>query len=331
MDFLFVYGIPDDQSGKVKIDHQGNSSIVLSGSCNISPFLQELPGNLRLFGIDSANYAQHFQLNYWPNVIFNEISDPDSHSVALRRCDAFCRQQQKPVINHPARILATRRDLIAKQLQGIKGLVLPKTIRLCPKSPSDVANAIRAERLSYPVIFRQAGDHGGVSTTLITTESEITASMHQYALDGRAFYATEFVDYRSGDGLYRKYRIVVVGGKPYLRHMIVSDSWLIHSSSRQFMQAQPLLRHEEAQQINTFEESLAPKIASCIAAISSELQLDYFGIDCHISNNHELLAFEINANMNVMLNNNPSPNIWQKPIKQIKQHLLQMICARAEM
>lgn len=330
MDFLFVYGVPDDQSGKVKIDSQGNSSIVLSGSCNLSPYLRDLAGNVWLFGLDSRSQAQQFQLNYWPNVIFNEISDPDSHTVALSRCESFCRQQQKPVINHPAHIMATRRDLISSQLTGIEGLILPKTIRLRPKSPDDVANAIRSECLSYPVIFRQAGDHGGVSTALIGCEADLTQAMYQYALDGRAFYITEFMDYQSADGLYRKYRIVVVEGKPYLRHMIVSDNWLIHSSSRKFMQAQPMLRQEEAQKIASFDELIAPNISSCIKSITSVLQLDYFGIDCHITSDNKLLAFEINANMNVMLNNNPSPNIWEKPLKQIKQHLMEMIYARAE-
>ena len=45
---------------------------------------------------------------------------------------------------------------------------------------------------------------------------------------GDDFTLTQFVDYRSEDGWYRKYRIAFVGGHPFLCHMAASEHWMVH-------------------------------------------------------------------------------------------------------
>lgn len=42
------------------------------------------------------------------------------------------------------------------------------------------------------------------------------------------FAMAPFIDYRSADGLYRKCRIALTGGKPYACHMAISEHWMIH-------------------------------------------------------------------------------------------------------
>ena len=36
---------------------------------------------------------------------------------------------------------------------------------------------------------------------------------------------SRFVDYRSDDGLFRKYRIVFIDGQPYACHLAIADRW----------------------------------------------------------------------------------------------------------
>lgn len=325
MDIMFIYGIPDDQKGKVYVKADGSISIQLNGAANVRPFLKTLPGKGHIFHLQNGSARQAFSLDYWPSLVFNEISDPDTHKAALERCEVLCAMQKVPVINRPEAIMLTRRDHISSNLKNLPGLTLPLTIRFNPETPEEVGKAIHQAGLQFPVIFRQAGDHGGISTVLIDSAAAINEAMYAFALDGRAYYLTEFRDYASADGLYRKYRIVVVEGKPYLRHMIVSNHWLIHSSSREYMKANPQYVEEEARLLAGFETQLAPVLHPITRAIANKLNLEYFGIDCNIAADNSLLVFEINANMNILTNNQPLPNIWQQPINAIIRHVERMI------
>jgi glutathione synthase/RimK-type ligase-like ATP-grasp enzyme len=324
MNFLFLFGLPNDGRCVAIIDKKGGMRTKITGAANIKKFIR-LPGVQHEFFMSGTQKSQYFKLNFIPDVIVNEISDADTHSNALNLASAFCQNQNKPVINHPDAIRNTRRDHIAQRLSHIKGLIIPLTIRFQAQKPNDVIDAINKAKLQYPVIFRKAGDHGGISITLLENEADIETKMHAYALDNSFFYATQFVDYQSNDGLYRKYRIAVVSGQPFLRHLIISNHWLIHSSSRQFMQNKTNLQLEEEQTLRTFSTTIAPLISPTISAISQILALDYYGIDCTINDHGQILAFEINSNMNILLNNQPSPNIWEAPIQHILTHLHQHV------
>ena len=329
MDFLFLYGTPDDGRARSIVDNNGKLQHEITGTSNVGPFLINLNGKKHTFYLSGSEGLQNYNFNFFPTVIFNELSDPDSHINALKRAVAFCDQQQCPVFNHPRAVQLTRRDHIYDRLNHIEGLIIPKTIHFTATSPTDVKNALRKNNLTYPVIFRKTGDHGGISTTLLKNTSQIINVMHPYALDGSAFYATEFSDFASKDGNYRKYRIAVVEGRPYLRHMIISDNWLIHSSSREHMKNNPPLQEEEAKQLVEFDETLRSKVIDAVDEITSILQLDYYGIDCSIDAAGNMLAFEINPNMNILINNQQTPNIWEVPIANIINHISDLVMRKA--
>lgn len=329
MQCVFITGIPSNGLSQIEVGSDGKPIISMTGSSNIFAHLEHFPGIRYNRVLSGKHQTQRVKLNYSPDVIFNEITDPDSHSVALSNCKKLITAQGKPVVNHPDAILGTTRDLISANLSGITGLKMPLTVRIKPKSPEEVAAAIKASKFSYPVIFRQAGDHGGISTTLIHGSDEIVKLMHSYALDGRSFYLTQFVDYQSKDGLYRKYRLVIVGNSLILRHMIIHDGWLIHANSRSFMADKLATQQEEEQIMSTFRTQLGPKLIKTISQISKKLKLDYYGIDCSINAQGEILAFEINANMNILINPAQAPNIWETPIAAIKDAINKLIVQRA--
>ncbi|HSR74091.1 MAG TPA: hypothetical protein VLL31_04540, partial [Sulfurovum sp.] len=153
--------------------------------------------------------------------VFNQISDPDTNQITLQKAEDFYKMVSAhvPFFNIPSHVRRTSRDNIYKLLQGIDHLHVPKTVKIQPKSPKDIYDTIKEEGFEFPVIFRQAGDHGGVSTVRVDDETE---QFYVFPLDGRDYYLTQFVEYFDENGLYKKYRLMVVDGKVYLRHVKVS-------------------------------------------------------------------------------------------------------------
>lgn len=327
MKTLFLGGVADDGKADVVTTSQGQLSVVVSGSTNLLRFLTQLPGDKGQLFLAGKGGDQRYALNFYPDVIINEISDADSHSFALQRCVAFCQQQGKPVFNHPAAVQATSRDALADRLQGIAGLHMPVTVRVYPESPQALIDAVEQHSLAYPVIFRAAGDHGGISTVRIDSADQVVEALYRYPLDGRAYYLTRFHDYRSADGLHRKYRLVVVGEQVFLRHMIISEHWLVHAGSRN---GTDQAAAEEKRTLEQFQQQLAPSLQPAVARIANRIGLDYFGIDCALTDEQQIIAFEINANMNILINPQPTPNIWQQPVAEIIAALTQRIIDKAQ-
>ena len=328
MDVLFVSGVADDNQVKAVLDGNGQFQYLLNGSSSVAPSMEksrEFRSNR--FILAGTNGRQRYAFKFRPSVIFNEISDADTHVHALSRCIEFCRQQGAPVINPPEAIRNTRRDQVAETLKGIDGLTIPKTVRFIPKTPQDVCKQFETH-FNGPVLLREAGLHGGKSLTRVDTQDELEKVLYAFALDGRPYYMTAFEDFRGSDGYYRKYRIVVVDGVPYLRHMLVNDSWMVHRTARQFMAQNPGLLEEERQLVTNFHKRLAPRLTSVTEQVAERLKLDYFGIDCHLDDDCNMLVFEANANMNILINSEPTPNLWESPIAAIREHLKGLIQAR---
>ncbi|MDQ1326330.1 MAG: hypothetical protein QG564_1455 [Campylobacterota bacterium] len=323
---LFIDGIPDDRKVRVrKIEKDGTLRWRGSGSANLVSFLQTDLFNRSNIVFDT-NRDQELP-KQMVHAIFNQISDPDTHKITLSKADEFYRHISKhiPFFNIPSHVMRTTRDNIYRLLQGIDKLHVPKTVKLQPKSPADIYDAIKKEGFSFPVIFRQAGDHGGISTIRVDDETE---QFYAFALDGRDYYLTQFVEYAQ-ESIYAKYRLVVVGGEVFIRHVIFSDSWIVHSESRIYMERNKQYQQVEKDIFKTFDKQIKPKIQPVIKEIYDRLQLDYFGIDCAIDQAFHIILFEANANMNILLNNAKSKdNIWTRQIDTIVQAIIQMILKR---
>ena len=329
MDVLFVSGVADDNQVKAVMDGKGQFQYLLNGSSSVAPSMEgSREFQTRRFILAGTSGNQRYAFPFKPAVIFNEISDADTHQQSLSRCMAFCKQQGVPVINKPEAIINTRRDQVAEVLSDIEGLTLPKTVRFIPKTPTDVREQYEAN-FSGSVLLRQAGLHGGTTLTRIDSVDEVEQALYAFALDGRPYYMSAFEDYSDEQGLYRKYRVVVVDGTPYLRHMLVDEHWMVHRTARQFMAKHPELIEEERHLVTNFHKELAPKISHLTEQIAEKLKLDYFGIDCHIDKNGNMLVFEANANMNILINSEPAPNLWESPIAAIREHLKGLIQAKS--
>lgn len=304
MTILFISGINDLSTIGIQLDDKGNPAYLMNGNCSVHgklPLKKGVAAELVIFGKGVKQRSPSFAKT--PSLIFNQIADADTHCGALERCAQLCEQIHCPVINRPDRIMRTTRDRVSDLLQGVPGIIMPRTVRFQPKSPEHVVDRAASESLAYPFIVRVAGDHSGKNMILVD-DGEDHQSMHVLPFDGRDFYLTEYVDYKDDEGLYHKQRIVMVDGEPVLRHSLFDSNWKIHSSSVAFVRARESWETTR-ERMNHMDKELIPKLLPKLREISNRLQLEYFGVDCNIRPNGEMLIFEANANMNILFNSYP--------------------------
>ena len=227
------------------------------------------------------------------DIVLNAICDCDTNGNALRSASEVVRQVGKPVVNDPELVLRTARDVMPTILGDIEGVHFPRTARIQPTSKAHLTDMVASRTITPPFLLREAGAHGGLQLVLVRdTSREELLQLDQFALDGRDFYATEFVDFASPDGRYRKYRVIVIGGRPFPRHLIISDAWNIHAESRQtLMTGSPELRAEEEAHIRGFDPDAWP----VFRRLHERLGLDYFGVDFSLREDGTLIVFEINC------------------------------------
>jgi glutathione synthase/RimK-type ligase-like ATP-grasp enzyme len=225
------------------------------------------------------------------DVILNAICDPDTNRMSLDVAERVQKQLKIPIVNHPSAVRDTTRDQLCQYLPDQPGLRMPKTSRIRPLRVADVAGAIDAGQLTPPFLFRQVGSHGGQDLALVSDRGDLD-ELERFALDGRDFYVTDFVDFRSPDGLYRKYRVLVIEGVPYAKHMIASDAWNIHAEDRtSVMHDTPALQQEEEAFLRNFTAEQFP----VFGLLASKIGLDYFGMDFGIDGHHDMVVFEANC------------------------------------
>jgi len=227
--------------------------------------------------------------------LINQISDPDQNPKVLENLRRLVREFTGRVINHPDDVFKSTRDGMAKQLEGTRGLYVPKVVRLQVGSRHDVVETIEGAGLSFPIILRRAGTHAGHILGLFANMDDL-----QRALPSQGeLIATQFVDFRSADGLYRKYRVFVFGRSIVLRHMLASDEWNIHARARKsFMIGRSDLRDEERRMLERPRHALDSSIEETLKAARKRVGLDYFGMDFGIDRDGTIVLFEANATMN---------------------------------
>lgn len=227
--------------------------------------------------------------------ILNLITDPDQNPRTLDNLKKLLRDYPGKVINRPEAVLRSTRDQVARLLDGIPGLIAPKTIRVRNPKPDLVASAIERAGMRFPLIVRLAGTHTGRIVGLFDTMDDLRAALTEPG----EHIITEFVDYRSDDGFYRKYRVFFVGQQRLLRHMIISDAWNVHTQDRsRIMANRPELIAEERAALATPERLFQPAMSETLAQVRQRMALDYFGIDFGIAPTGRLILFEANATMN---------------------------------
>lgn len=303
------------------LSDQGHFGYLVDGNCSVHhrlPLKESVADEFLIFGKGVNQPGVEFKQT--PSLIFNQISDADTHQGSLERCVDLCNQINTTVINHPRQILQTGRDRVSSLLQNIPGVVMPRTQRFRPSSPEEVLSYAAAEGFAFPYIVRVAGKHHGKNMVRLDSAADLSL-LHPLPFDGRDFYLTEYVEYADSNGMYHKQRIVVINGEPVLRHTLFSDNWVVHASARKFMDQKESLEDYMAR-FDQLRDEVIPAFSDAIIEITKRLQLEYYGIDCCVLPDGQMLVFEANANMNNL--NSPSP-ASRYGVREIEQKLYALL------
>src|ERR1700737_2428549 len=237
-------------------------------------------------------------------------SDSEECRDALAIVDRMAPRWPRPMLNPPRLVGNLDRDKLHQLLRGIEGLDIPATVCVTQAQLSDVAGsnllwADIAAELQFPAIIRPRGSHAGVGLAKVDDRAAIALYLDERV--EQEFFVSRFVDYANDDGLFRKYRIVFIEGRPYACHMAIADRWDIWYLNAG-MSDNAAKRLEEETFMRTFDAGFARRHQTALAGMAERIGLDYFTIDCAENKRGELLIFE--ADNTAVVHNMDSPDLF---------------------
>src|ERR1035437_1623238 len=151
------------------------------------------------------------------DVLMVAIGESDKNRPLLLQAQTLLSAWPRPVLNPAHAILNCARDTAYQLLHDIAGLLMPRTQRLERED-------IREQR--FPFTIRPVDTQGGTGLTKIDTPSALDAYFERFSHS--AYFVADYVDYQNDDGLFRKLRIVLIGGEPFICHVAISENWMVH-------------------------------------------------------------------------------------------------------
>jgi len=225
-------------------------------------------------------------------------SDSEDSRDALRKIERAAARWPRPLLNPPGRVGNLDRDklhrLLGDEGSKIEGLEIPSTVgvsraQLLALSCAARAPAEFASELAFPIIVRPRGSHAGAG--LAKVDDVVALARYLRERQEQEFFISRFVDYSSDDGLFRKYRLVFVDGRPYACHLAIADRWDIWYLNAGMSQSAGK-RLEEENFIRAFDDGFARRHQVALAGIAARIGLDYFTVDCAETKSGSLLVFE---------------------------------------
>ena len=221
-------------------------------------------------------------------------SESDQVRPVMRDIEYLIPNWPRPVLNRPDQILRLSREQMYRALETVSGVVMPATVRVERASLETVARGV--ERLgrylagaAFPLIVRTVGSHAGRGLAKLYDAVAIQGYLAEHP--EAEFYISPFIDYRSPDGLFRKYRIIWIDGQPYPCHMAIANEWKVWYLNAGMADC-PAKRAEEATFMAAFDDDFACRHAAALRGIVDRFGLEYMGIDCAELPDGSLLVFE---------------------------------------
>lgn len=219
------------------------------------------------------------------DVVFNTLADVDHDGGQFAAASAICTSLGKPVLNPPSAVLRTGRAHAPALFFGIAGLVTPATWR---SSPDELAGLT----ILAPLLVRPAGDHGGDNLVLLRDDADKRNYLSAKPEDN--LYLTAFHDFRSTDGLWRKYRLIFVDRHVYPYHLAIGDHWRVHYW-RAEMGRSDWKQSEEERFLADWRNVFGAEATAAVEEVARRLDLDYGGMDCALTADGGVVLFEANA------------------------------------
>lgn len=229
------------------------------------------------------------------DIAFVAVAESDQNHALLRNIAHAMRAWPRPVLNRAECIGRLTRDGVCALLQSVAGIVVPMTVRVERKALEQLDHRLLAGLLDggdFPVIVRPIGSHAGHG--LMKLQSPAAVADYLSVMPDSEFFLAPFVDYAGPDGLFRKYRVVLIDGRPYAGHMAISRRWMVHYLNADMLENGDNRDHE-ARFMAGFDQDFAPRHADAFRAIHERTGLDYLVIDCGETHTGELLIFEVDT------------------------------------
>jgi aromatic-L-amino-acid decarboxylase len=264
------------------------------------------------------------------HLVVNAIGEADGAAAALTGALAVLANTTAPVINPPAAVLATGRRDIAHRLAHIPGVISANTSTI-PREQllaADAATALDRQGFTFPLLLRTPGFHGGEHFLSVETIDNLHSVVEQ--LPGDDLFAIQYLDARGPDGNFRKYRVMIVDGQLYPLHVAISSNWKIHYYTAD-MADNPNHRAEDAAFLENMPAVLGPRAMAALQHIQNTLGLDYGGIDFGLNERGDVLLFEANATMAVVVSDKDPRWDYRRPAtEQIYTAVWKMLIDRAK-
>ena len=227
------------------------------------------------------------------------VAESRTNQPLLTRLATLAPSWPKPLLNAPSHIARLTREGTWQLLKSAPGVTMPMNADISRADLTRIAQGtVRVQDIlggaRFPIIARPLDSHAGKGLEKLDDGAAVAAYLA--ARPEQEFSIAPFIDYRSSDGLFRKYRIVLIAGRAYACHMAVSTRWMIHYLNAE-MRERAERRAEEARCFETFDSNFAVRHARALAAINERFGLDYIPFDCGETPDGKLLVFEAGTNM----------------------------------
>jgi hypothetical protein len=218
------------------------------------------------------------------------VCETDRNRRLLKHLETIVKRWPRPVLCAPDRIARLSRDGACRLLESAPGIVMPVTTRIDRQAMESSGH------FEYPIIVRPVDSQKGRGLMKLDGPDAIAGYLQ--TRPENLFYVARYVEYRGPDGQFRKYRIVLIDGRPYACHLAISDHWVVHYMSAG-MRESAAKRAEEERFFADFDEGFARRHQDALLSIAKRLELEYVGIDCGETPEGELLIFEVDSGMTV--------------------------------
>lgn len=290
---LVTLGAPDDMAATTPAERR--QTLKLRGNAGLVSALVDLlraeehPHDVVIVWPEGETGGQELLERTGAQVLVNVICEPVHQNGALQRLAGLERDMGLPTLNPSHAIVATARPSVAQSIGHHDGVRAPHCTSYRAGNGALVEH-IHAQGHRYPVLLRPEGRHGSVGLVRAADDTDVQASAGALA----ACTVTDFVDFRSDDGLWRKYRMVYAGGRLFRRHLLIDQQWNLVGDARFFMYEHGHLAEEQ----EWLEQPIASDAGSVEARILRQfeaLQLDFGVIDYALAPDGDVVVFEINA------------------------------------
>jgi len=227
-----------------------------------------------------------------PDVLVNLITEPLVCRRALDRLESIVRTHAIPIVNEVEAVRRSARTALPGVIRNgnAAGVQVPLTTRFTG-GPGALASHIEASGHRWPVLLRPAGTHSSKGLTKIDSASRL-GEMRAIPSD---LLVSDFADFRSGDGLYRKYRMIWADGAIFRRHVIAGLEWNVTGSARSHMVTQPETVDAEKDFMASADDPLDARVAELFRIVG----LDFGVSDFAVSDSGEITVFELNGTFQI--------------------------------